>query len=106
MPKQIIKQNAAASGRFEPIQSTDRLFINKPQRTTAGQLLLEMALFAAENKQFQESRDNAAARRAQIHLQRIIQLSEQRQAEIASLMLNHSRITAMLDKEQQSSSQG
>jgi hypothetical protein len=47
-----------------------------------------MALFAAENKSFQESRDLAAGRRAQIHLQRISELTEQRQAELAIMMLD------------------
>jgi acyl-CoA reductase-like NAD-dependent aldehyde dehydrogenase len=49
-----------------------------------------MALFAAENKRFQESREMTAGDRAQIHLQRIRELSEQRQAELATLMLENS----------------
>jgi hypothetical protein len=46
-----------------------------------------MALFAAENKRFQESREMTAGDRAQIHLQRIRELSEQRQAELEGVSL-------------------
>ena len=92
MPKQSIKQHSIASKLDKQIQSSNQglLFTRKPQRTTTGQLLLETALFAAENKRFQESRDATAGDRAQIHLRRIRELSEQRQAELATLMLDNS----------------
>ena len=91
MPKQSIKQHSIASETNKQIPSSNQrlLFTRKPQRTTTGQLLLEAALFAAENKRFQESRDMTACDRAQIHLRRIRELSEQRQAELA-MMLNNS----------------
>lgn len=92
MPTQSIKQYTIASRSDWQIHNSKQkfLFTKKPQRTTTGQLLLEMALFAVENKRFQESGDMAAVDRAQIHLQRIRELSEQRQAELATLMLDNS----------------
>ena len=92
MPKQSIRRYSIASKSDGQIHYSNLrdLFTKKPQRTTTGQLLLEIALFAAENKRFQENRDMMAGDRAQIHLQRIRELSEQRQAELATLMLENS----------------
>lgn len=90
MSEHRVKQHARASRLDEQTYPSKQslLFTTRPQRTTTGQLILEMALFAAENKSFQESRDLAAGRRAQIHLQRISELTEQRQAELAIMMLD------------------
>ena len=57
------------------------MFRRGPQPTTTGQLLLEVALFAAENKAFVEHRDEAAADRARIHLTQIRELVKRRLAE-------------------------
>src|SRR5215216_4805294 len=91
MPKH--KQHAITARLDEPIYSSNqrRLFTTKPQRTTTGQLLLETALFATENKRFQESRDKTVGYRAQAHLRRIKELSERLQAELATSMLNNSQ---------------
>lgn len=66
------------------------LFTSKPQRTTTGQLMLEMALFAVENNRFHESGDLRAGDRAKIHLRHITELSAKRQAELATLMKDNS----------------
>jgi hypothetical protein len=92
MPRQSMKHHAMASRLDEQVHSSKQnfLFANKPQHTTTGKLLLEIALFAVENKRFQESRDMTAGDRAQIHLQHIRELSDQRQAELATLMRDNS----------------
>jgi hypothetical protein len=92
MPKGNMKQHAITYGLNQSIYAPKqrRLFTNRPQRTTTGQLLLETALFATENKRFQEGRDQRVGHRAQIHLRRIKELSEQLRAELATLMLNDS----------------
>src|SRR2546423_3985377 len=65
-------------------RSKRRMFQRCPQPTTTGQLLLEVALFAAENKAFVEQGDRAAAERARKHLVQIRELANQRLAEIPS----------------------
>src|SRR5829696_5924256 len=60
-----------------------RLFGNRTQPTTTGQLLLEVALFAAENKAIGEGSREGALTKAKAHLLRIEELARQRRAELA-----------------------
>ena len=60
-----------------------RLFGNRPPSSTTGQLLLEVALFAAENKAAGEGAGKDAMMRARTHLLRIEELARQRRAEMA-----------------------
>jgi response regulator RpfG family c-di-GMP phosphodiesterase len=59
-----------------------RLFGRREQKSTAGQLLLEVALFAAENKALSNPCDRGAQGRARSHLLRVEQLARLRRAEI------------------------
>ena len=59
-----------------------RSFSQGEPPTTTGQLLLEVALFAAENMAFSQDGDVAAAARAREHLLRIRQLVDFRLAEL------------------------
>jgi hypothetical protein len=61
-----------------------RLFQRGTPPTTTGQLLLEVALFAAENIAFTQQGDAGAADRARDHLMQIRELASRRLAELPS----------------------
>src|SRR5215813_12159882 len=61
-----------------------RLFDRRFQGSTTGQLLVEVARFAAENMSFRQKGNKAAARRARKHLSQIMKLAKSRRAEISS----------------------
>ena len=64
-------------------RNQQRLFRRGPQPTTTGQLLLEVALFAAENMAFSQGNEATAAGRAREHLIRIRALADLRLAELS-----------------------
>jgi hypothetical protein len=61
-----------------------RLFQRGAPPTTTGQLLLEVALFAAENMAFTQQGEAMAADRARDHLMQIRELASRRLAELPS----------------------
>jgi hypothetical protein len=84
--------NSAAKESHTPPKQADpgRLFQDAPQRTTTGQLLLEVALFAAENNALAENPERAAVLRAREHLVRVRALAEKRLVELAELVETNS----------------
>jgi len=78
-------QSLAGAG-VEPQRSpsNQRLFQRGAAPTTTGQLLLEVALFAAENMAFTQQGDASAADRARDHLMQIRELASRRLAELTS----------------------
>ena len=73
------RSRAAADRQGTPNQA--RLF-ERGAPTTTGQLLLEVARFAAENMAFTEQGDVSAASRARDHLIQIRELASRRLAEL------------------------
>ena len=78
-------QSLAGAG-VEPQRSlsNQRLFQRGAAPTTTGQLLLEVALFAAENMAFTQQGDASAVDRARDHLMQIRELASRRLAELPS----------------------
>src|SRR5205809_1503632 len=77
---------AVVSARIEPSPrpAESRLFQRGAPPTTTGQLLLEVARFAAENMAFTQQGDAEAAARARDHLMQIRELASRRLAELPS----------------------
>ena len=75
---------ATVSARIEPPRrpAESRLFQRGAAPTTTGQLLLEVARFAAETMAFTEQGDAEAAARARDHLMQIRELVTRRLAEL------------------------
>ena len=75
---------AVVSARIEPSPrpAESRLFQRGAPPTTTGQLLLEVARFAAENMAFTQQGDAEAAARARDHLMQIRELVTRRLAEL------------------------
>lgn len=74
----------ALSGKTLKLDSqNERLFGNKRQASTTGELLLEVALYAAENKSLTAQPDQDGINRARAHLLRIEELARQRRTELA-----------------------
>lgn len=75
----------ACTGGEQPRSPDEhRLFQRGAPPTTTGQLLLEVALFAAENMAFTQQGDAGAADRARDHLIQIRELASRRLAELPS----------------------
>jgi hypothetical protein len=78
------KSLASAGVDRQRAQNNQRLFQRGAPPTTTGQLLLEVALFAAENMAFTQQGDARAADRARDHLMQIRELTSLRLAELPS----------------------
>ncbi len=74
------RSRAAADHQGTPNQA--RLFERGAPPTTTGQLLLEVARFAAANMAFTQQGDVSAASRARDHLIQIRELASRRLAEL------------------------
>ena len=74
------RSRTAADRRGTPNQA--RLFQRGAPPTTTGQLLLEVARFAAENMAFTQQGDMSAADRARDHLIQIRELASRRLTEL------------------------
>lgn len=78
------KSLAHSGGNQQRSPDEHRLFQRGAPPTTTGQLLLEVARFAAENMAFTQQGDAGAADRARDHLMQIRELAGQRLAELPS----------------------
>jgi hypothetical protein len=87
LPSHAARQaKSLACAKVDPPRSPNehRLFQRGAPPTTTGQLLLEVALFAAENMAFTQQGDARAADRARDHLMLIRELASRRLAELPS----------------------
>jgi len=76
------KSRARAAVDQQRAQNQPHFFQRGAPPTTTGQLLLEVALFAAENMAFTQQGDAEAADRARDHLMQIRELANRRLAEL------------------------